>query len=161
MKDKIKQELREHIRVIKEVTNKQISQIEIAANIILESLLLKGKVVLFGNGGSAADAQHIAAEFVGRFLLERKSFSAICLNTNASILTAIGNDYGFDKVFERQVEALVNPNDVVIGISTSGNSANVIRGMMRAKEKHAKTIAFTGGKGGKLKSIVDLALIIP
>src|SRR3989304_10436523 len=98
MKDKIKQELREHIRVIKEVTNKQISQIEIAANIILESLLLKGKVVLFGNGGSAADAQHIAAEFVGRFLLERKSFSAICLKTDPSVVTAIANDYGYNHI---------------------------------------------------------------
>jgi len=161
MKDKILKELREHNRIVKAVINKRTPQIARAANLIIESLRLNGKVVLFGNGGSAADAQHIAAELVGRFLLERKGLPAICLSTNTSILTAVGNDYGFDKVFERQVEALVDPKDVVIGISTSGNSANVIRGIKKAKDNGAKTIALTGGNGGKLESIVDLALIIP
>lgn len=93
--------------------------------------------------------------------MEREGLPAICLNTNSSILTALGNDYGFDKVFERQIEALVDPNDVVVGISTSGNSENVIRGIKKAKQRGARTIALTGRGGGKLRSIVDLALIIP
>jgi len=116
---------------------------------------------LFGNGGSAADAQHIAAELVGQYKLKRKSLPAIALTTNTSILTSIGNDYGFDKIFERQIESLVTNKDIAIGISTSGNSENVLRGILKAKKIGAKTIAFTGNDGGKLKGAVDILLNIP
>ncbi len=119
------------------------------------------KVILFGNGGSAADAQHIATELVCRFQKERKSLPTIALTTDTSALTAIGNDYGFDRIFSRQVESITEKGDVVIGISTSGNSVNVIEGVKEAKKLGAYTIGFLGATGGKLKNIVDLALCIP
>ncbi|XRO77017.1 D-sedoheptulose 7-phosphate isomerase [Methanocaldococcus sp. 10A] len=132
-----------------------------AIEIILEALKNGNKILICGNGGSAADAQHFAAEIVGRFKLERKGFPAIALTTDTSILTAIGNDYGFEKIFERQVEALGKKGDVLIGISTSGNSENVIRAVNKAKEMGIYTIGLLGKGGGKLKDIVDLALIVP
>jgi len=119
------------------------------------------KVVLFGNGGSAADAQHLAAEFVSKFRLERRGLPAIALNTNTSIMTAIANDYEFGRIFERQVESIVNEGDVAIGITTSGDSDNVIRGLLKAKEKNATTIAFTGRSGGKVKDVADITLKVP
>ncbi|MCL5412338.1 MAG: D-sedoheptulose 7-phosphate isomerase [Candidatus Marsarchaeota archaeon] len=118
------------------------------------------KLILMGNGGSAADAQHIAAEFVGRFERERRPVPAIALHTNTSSLTAIGNDYGFDSVFERQVEAFARKGDVVIGISTSGNSENVLRAIKKAKDTGCVTVGFTGKSGGKLASMVDYALMV-
>jgi D-sedoheptulose 7-phosphate isomerase len=129
-------------------------------NIIEECLKKGGKIVLFGNGGSAADAQHIAAEFVGRFNLERKSYPAIALTTDSSIITSIGNDYSFDQIFSRQCESLVTKDDVIIGISTSGNSINVKNGLIIAKKKGAKTIGLLGNVGGEIKSIVDYPLIV-
>ena len=114
-----------------------------------------------GNGGSAADCQHLAAEFVGRFTRERRALPSIALTVDTSILTAIGNDYGFDAVFSRQIEALANQGDVVIGISTSGNSPNVLNAMLVAKEKGCVTVAFTGETGGKLAPLCDLTLKIP
>ena len=114
-----------------------------------------------GNGGSAADAQHIAGELVGRFKKERKAIPAISLSTDTSILTAIGNDYGFEKVFERQIEALGNKGDVVIGISTSGNSENVYRAMKLAKKMGLTTIGLLGNDGGKIKNLSDIALVVP
>jgi D-sedoheptulose 7-phosphate isomerase len=120
-----------------------------------------GKVLLFGNGGSAADAQHIAAEFVGRYLKDRKALNAIALTTNTSILTAVGNDYSFEEVFSRQVEALGEEGDVAIGISTSGRSANVLKGLQAAKVKKLITIGLTGRSGGLMKDIVDYCLCIP
>jgi len=120
-----------------------------------------GKVVLCGNGGSAADAQHIAAELVGRFLLERRALPALALTTNTSSLTAIANDKNYEDVFRRQVEALVDGKDVVIGISTSGNSANVIKAMEEAKKKGARTIALTGRGGSKLAEAADLTITVP
>ncbi len=129
-------------------------------NIIEECLKKGGKIVLFGNGGSAADAQHIAAEFVGRFNLERKSYPAIALTTDSSIITSIGNDYSFDQIFSRQCESLVTKNDVVIGISTSGNSINVKNGLITAKKNGGKTIGLLGNVGGEIKSIVDHSLIV-
>jgi D-sedoheptulose 7-phosphate isomerase len=131
-----------------------------AASIIADSFKRGGKVVLFGNGGSAADAQHIAGELVGRFLLERQALPAIALTTNTSILTALGNDYGYSATFCRQVEALVNSGDVVIGISTSGNSPNVIEALKLAREKGAKAVALTGS-GGRLTDVADLTLAVP
>lgn len=120
------------------------------------------KLLVFGNGGSAADAQHIAAELVGRYVRERRGLPAIALTTDTSILTSVANDYGFDHVFERQVEALCTAGDVVLGISTSGNSANVKRALVRAKEiGEVTTGAFLGRDGGVIRSLVDHAVVIP
>ena len=120
-----------------------------------------GKILIMGNGGSAADSQHIAAEIVGRFKKERKGMPAIALTTDTSILTSVGNDYGYDYIFARQIEALCRPEDLVIGITTSGNSANVVSAMQAAKEIGAITIGLTGGTGGKLTAICDYSLIMP
>src|SRR4026208_1869012 len=109
-----------------------------------------GKLLFFGRGGAAADAQHLAAEFVGRFVLERRGLPAIALTTDSSILTSVGNDYGFDQVFARQIEALGQPNDVAVGISTSGNSPNVIEAVKKAKKQNVKTIGLAGKDGGAL-----------
>ncbi|MEM3062090.1 MAG: D-sedoheptulose 7-phosphate isomerase [Nitrososphaerota archaeon] len=135
-------------------------QIEESINAITKCLLDGKKVVLFGNGGSAADAQHIAAELIGRYKLERKSYPAIALTTDTSCITALANDYSFDIVFSRQCEGLVNKNDVVIGISTSGNSVNVKKGLETAKKKGAITIGLLGSKGGSIGKLVDIAIII-
>ncbi len=118
------------------------------------------KILLCGNGGSAADCQHIAAELVGRFGMERRALPAIALTTDTSILTAVANDYSFDRIFERQVEALGQEGDVLIGISTSGNSENVVRAVNKAKEKKMLTVGFLGKEGGKLADIVDHAFIV-
>ena len=120
-----------------------------------------GKILVMGNGGSAADSQHIAAEIVGRFKKERKGMPAIALTTDTSILTSVGNDYGYDYIFARQVEALCRPEDLVIGITTSGNSANVVRAIETAKEIGATTVGLTGGMGGKLSTICDFNLVMP
>ena len=128
---------------------------------IIDSYRNGGKLILFGNGGSAADAQHLAGEMVGRFLKERAALPAIALNTNTSILTALGNDYDFDVIFSRQLEAWVKRDDVVIGISTSGNSPNVLKGVETANSQSAQTIGLTGCGGGQLAKIVDLALVVP
>ncbi len=132
-----------------------------AANMIIESLRAGGKVILCGNGGSAADAQHIAAEFVGRFETERRPLPALALSTNTSNLTAIGNDYGFEEVFARQVRALGDPGDILIAISTSGNSPNVLRAVETARELKINVVAFAGRDGGKLAPLADVALVIP
>ncbi len=129
--------------------------------VIIEAYRNKKKLILFGNGGSAADAQHIAGELVNKFKLERIALPAIALTTDTSILTSVANDYDYSKVFARQVEALVEEGDVVIGISTSGSSLNVIKGIKAAKEKGAKTIGFTGKDGDELAKIADLALKVP
>ncbi|MGB9765984.1 MAG: D-sedoheptulose 7-phosphate isomerase [Sulfurihydrogenibium sp.] len=128
--------------------------------LIARRLKLGKKVLICGNGGSAADSQHFAAEIVGRFEKERKGFAAIALTTDTSALTAIGNDYGFEKVFSRQVEALGNQGDILIGISTSGNSQNVIEAVKVAKELGIFTVGFLGKDGGKLKDLVDKAFIV-
>ena len=132
-----------------------------SANRIISCIQNNGKVILFGNGGSAADAQHMAAELIGRFKIDRQSLPAIALTTDTSVITSIGNDYDFDEIFSRQCEALVNKNDVVIAISTSGNSSNIINGIIKAKEKDSFVIGLTGSSGGKLKSEVDLLLDVP
>lgn len=123
-------------------------------------LLAGGKILLLGNGGSAADCQHIAAEIVGRYKRERRGLPAIALTTDTSILTAVGNDYGFEHVFSRQVEALCTPKDVVIGLSTSGNSPNVLAAIHTARQIGAFTIGLTGGGGGKLAQCYDLSLVV-
>jgi D-sedoheptulose 7-phosphate isomerase len=129
--------------------------------IIVTSIEQGNKLLLFGNGGSAADAQHIAGEFVGRFAFERRALPALALSVNTSCVTAIGNDYGFDLIFSRQIEALGRPGDVAIGISTSGNSQNVLRAVLVAKGLGLQTIGLTGCAGGKLKSAVDYCICVP
>lgn len=153
--------LEESAQIKKAMAKTMVGGIEQMANLIIAALEAGGKVVLFGNGGSAADAQHIAGELVGRFKLDRQPLPAIALTTNTSILTAVANDYGYDMVFSRQIEALVNEKDVAIGISTSGNSPNVIEAIRLAKKKGTKTIGLTGGDGGKLAEVADLVLIVP
>ena len=128
---------------------------------IVDSLRSGGKVLFFGNGGSAADAQHLAAEFTGRYLKERSALPALALSVNTSSVTAIGNDYGFDLVFARQLEALGNKGDVAVGISTSGNSRNVTRALEIAKLKSIYTVALTGASGGLLRNIADCTICIP
>ena len=119
------------------------------------------KIIIFGNGGSAADSQHFAAEFIGRFLKERNSLPAISLTTDSSILTALGNDYSFETIFSRQCESIVKKNDIVFGISTSGNSINVINGFNTAKNYGGFTIGLLGSDGGELNKISDLSIIVP
>ncbi|MHA1833300.1 MAG: D-sedoheptulose 7-phosphate isomerase [Candidatus Baldrarchaeia archaeon] len=155
------------IRILKESSNlrleliNQKDQIVNAANLIIECLKKGNKVLIFGNGGSASDAQHICAELVGRFNEERRSLSAIALNSDTSVLTAIANDYGFENVFSRQVQSLAKEGDVVISISTSGLSENVLRAVKEARLKGVKTIALTGKGGGRLKDMVDIAIVVP
>lgn len=160
-KNMITEQINEHQQVVKALLDQCIPCIEEIAMVCQEAISSGHKIMLCGNGGSAADSQHIAAEFVGRFLKERKSLPAIALTTDTSILTAVGNDYGFDKVFSRQVEALGDPGDVLIGISTSGNSKNVIAAFEEAKAKNMKTIAFTGNRPSKSEQIADLILKVP
>lgn len=149
------------IRTKKEVQKTRVEVIARIAEVIVDAYRQGKKVVWFGNGGSAADAQHLSCELVSKFFLERKALASIALTTNTSELTAIANDYTFDQIFARQVEALVKPGDVVIGISTSGNSPNVIEGINEAKYLGAITVAFTGASGGKLKGNVDFLLDVP
>jgi D-sedoheptulose 7-phosphate isomerase len=132
-----------------------------AAGTIISVLRAGRKILICGNGGSASDAQHFAAEFVGRFTRERNAWPALALNTDTSLLTAVANDYGYDNVFSRQVEALGRPDDVLIGISTSGNSENVIRAMRQANTLGLQTIALTGGGGGTLAGAADIAVRAP
>jgi len=153
--------LEESARIKRAIAQSNIGEMEQMVELIVAAYRAGGKVVLFGNGGSAADAQHIACELVGKFMLERQALPAIALTTNTSTLTAIANDYGYDVTFTRQVEALVNDGDIVIGISTSGNSPNVIDAMKMAQKKGAKTISLTGGKGGQLAGMADVTLVVP
>jgi D-sedoheptulose 7-phosphate isomerase len=132
-----------------------------AASLITDCLKSGGKILLFGNGGSAADAQHVAAELVGRFVRERDGLPAVALTTDSSILTAVGNDYGFDRIFARQVQALGRPGDVVIALSTSGNSPNVLEGVKAAKQGKLKTIGLSGNQGGLLAGQADMTITIP
>ena len=138
-----------------------ISNINLCAEAIYETLLRGNKILICGNGGSAADAQHIAAEFVGRFESERKALPAIALTTDTSALTALANDYDFERIFSRQVEALARKNDLLIAISTSGNSPNVISAVMTARQIGCKILGMTGKDGKKLASLSDVCLKIP
>jgi len=147
---KVKEAMKDLAPIIAKISNK-----------IINAYKKKKKVVLFGNGGSAADAQHIAAEFVGKFYKDRESLPSLAFHTNTSVLTATANDYGYDLVFERQVSSFVENGDIAIGISTSGNSPNVIKGLLKAQEKGAVTIGFTGQKQNKIEEIVDICLKIP
>jgi D-sedoheptulose 7-phosphate isomerase len=156
----IAQHLKDSARV-KEQAASQTAEAERLASEIIRRLRAGKKVLIFGNGGSAADAQHFAAELTGRFEKERPGLSAISLTTDTSVLTAIANDFGYDEVFSRQVQALAQPGDVVIGISTSGNAKSVIKGIEEAKKLKAWTAAFTGQTGGKLKGVPDCCITVP
>ena len=141
--------------------NNLIKKIDFTSQTIIKAYKSGRKVILFGNGGSAADAQHLAAELVNKFYLDRKSLPAITLTVNTSILTAIGNDYSFNKIFSKQLEGMGEEGDIAIGISTSGNSKNVIEGLKFAKEKKLYTIGFTGKDGGIINNIVDICINVP
>ena len=138
-----------------------LEKLAMMCKIITESLKAGGKLLICGNGGSAADSQHLAAEFVGRFMKERQALAAIALTTDTSIMTAIANDYSYDVIFKRQVEALGNKGDVFLGLSTSGNSPNVLLAAEEAKRKEMKVLSLLGKEGGKIKDISDVAFIIP
>ncbi len=162
MKKIIKQSIQDSIQTKEKLLSGDlVDQIEKAAHLLVKTYKNKGKLLICGNGGSAADAQHIAAELIGRFEKERPSLPAIALTTNTSNLTCIANDYDFDSIFSRQVEGHCQPQDILIGISTSGNSANVLRAIEKAKEVGATTIGMTGESGGKMKGKVDLLLNVP
>ncbi len=138
-----------------------IPQISIVAEELKACIKRGGKIMLMGNGGSAADSQHIAAEIVGRFKKERRGLAAIALTTDTSIITSVGNDYGYDYIFARQIEALCRPEDVVIGITTSGNSKNVVAAIEEANKLGATTIGLTGGSGGKMNELCKYNLVMP
>lgn len=159
MKEEILRQMDDHCRVMG-VLKGESDRIVAVVEMLTEALAAGKKVLIMGNGGSAADAQHFAAEIVGRFKLERRALPAIALTTDSSILTAVGNDYGFDVVFDRQVEALAQPGDVVIGISTSGTSRNVKLAMERARGIGCRTVGLLGRDGGTIAAIADLSMIV-
>ncbi len=161
MKETIKREFRLHLETIEAVMESMEDKLVEASTMAVETLKRGNKILIFGNGGSAADAQHIAAELTGRYKTERRGLPAIALTTDTSALTAIGNDYGYERIFDRQVEALVQDGDMVIGISTSGNSLNVISALLLAKEMGATTLGFSGNGGGKMNFACDLNLVVP
>ena len=161
MQKAIENALESHATLVAMVRRQMCGDIALAAEKLVACLSTGHKLLLCGNGGSAADAQHIAAEFTGRFLAERKPLPAIALTTDTSALTAIGNDYGFDTIFERQVRALAQPGDLLLAISTSGNSPNVLAAIKAIKKLGGESIALTGRDGGKMKACADLNLIVP
>jgi len=161
MKNAIESALDEHARVARDLRAGFVESIERAARRVVACYRAGGKVLVMGNGGSAADAQHFAAELVGRYRRERRALPAIALTTDTSILTAVSNDYSFADVFRRQIEAHAVRGDVVFGLSTSGNSENVCRALDLARQRGAATIAMTGGSGGRMRDLADLALIAP
>ncbi|MBI4595660.1 MAG: D-sedoheptulose 7-phosphate isomerase [Candidatus Tectomicrobia bacterium] len=157
----IESALRESARIKEKVAETLTREIEAATELIIKSLENGGRLLIMGNGGSAADAQHLAAELVGRFHREREGIPALALTTDTSILTALGNDYGFEKVFSRQVEAHGRTGDILLGLSTSGRSPNIARAFEKASEMGLKTIGLLGCGGGDIKDLVDLAIVIP
>ncbi len=158
--DTINRRINETLKVLEEVKH-QTELIELTAELIINAFKAKNKLLICGNGGSAADSQHIAAEMIGKFYrIDRPALPAIALNTNSSIITAIGNDFGYDRTFLRQVEALGEKNDVLLAISTSGNSENILEASKLAKQKAMKVISLTGDTGGKLKDVSDVTLMV-
>ncbi len=161
MKEKILKAFEDSISVKREFIKENIDAVIELSNIIADAFNSGSKLIIFGNGGSSTDASHIAAEFVGRFKMERPALPAISLNTNMAVITAIANDYDFSEVFARQMKAHAQDGDIVIGISTSGNSANVVKAMEAARSRGLKTVAFTGAQGGKLASKADHLFAVP
>ena len=161
MREKILREFKESAAVKQKFVNENIETIIEVSKVLAETFSNGGKLLLFGNGGSACDASHIAAEFVNRFKKERPAFPALALNTDMAILTSIANDYNYVNVFERQVKAFAQEGDIVIAISTSGNSPNIVKAVEAAKKKKIRTIAFTGEKGDKLAEKSDYVFAVP
>ncbi|RII27309.1 MAG: phosphoheptose isomerase [Geobacter sp.] len=157
----IRAQLQAHREVLVLIETQLAEPLAAAVDLVVTALAGGNKLLVMGNGGSAGDAQHLAAEIVGRFKLERRALPAIALTTDTSILTAIGNDYGFEQVFRRQVEALAAPGDVVVGISTSGNSPNVLAALTLAREMGCRTVGLLGRDGGTIGPAVDLELTVP
>jgi D-sedoheptulose 7-phosphate isomerase len=161
MEDTIRAAFKAHREVMEDVERELGPKLAIAAGMLTDAFRNGKKLLVMGNGGSAADAQHLAAEIVGRFRLERRGLPAVALTTDSSILTAIGNDYGFNEVFRRQVEALATEGDVVVGISTSGSSENVLAALRLARETGCRTIGLLGRDGGTIREVVELDLTVP
>ncbi len=161
LKWEISDYLKESIRVKQAVIDGQLGKIEDIAKLMIETYRNGRKILVFGNGGSASDAQHFVGELVGRFKISRHALPAIALNTDTAVMTAISNDFGYESIFERQVEALANAGDLIIGISTSGNSENVVRAIQKAKSMGLKTVGMTGSNGGRLSRIADVMIIVP
>lgn len=160
MRKKVLEKIELHLKLVNEFKETDIKKILSVSNIIVESLKKGGIIFLCGNGGSAADAQHVAGEFIGRFQLERKTMAAISLSTDTSVLTCIGNDYGFDYIFSRQLEGLIKKDDILWVFSTSGTSINIINACKVANIKKAKVIAFIGKSGSKIEKIADVCFCV-
>ncbi len=157
IRENLQQILNEHRTAVeKSFDQDSLEALELITREILKSLKTGGKILLCGNGGSAADSQHIAAEFIGRFKKERKSLPAIALTTDTSILTAVANDYSYDQIFSRQIEGLGRKGDILIALSTSGNSKNILRAVQQAKAQEIVSAGFTGADGGELKRLADM-----
>ena len=161
MKTVIEKEFLSHLETIQKVIETSQEDLATASAMAVDTLKAGNKILLFGNGGSAADAQHIAAELTGRYKTERRGLPGIALTTDTSALTAIGNDYGYDRVFDRQVESLANKGDLLIGISTSGNSKNVINAFNVGRELGCTILGLSGRDGGAMNEVCDLNLIVP
>jgi len=161
MQSTIADEFSSHLKTIQTVIGQMEEDLARASQITVDTLKRGNKVLLCGNGGSASDAQHIAAELTGRYKSERRGLPGIALTTDTSALTAISNDYGYDRVFDRQVEALANKGDLLIGISTSGNSENVISALKLAKELGCSTLGLSGRDGGAMNEVCDINLVVP
>lgn len=161
MDETVRAIFQDHIELVQQAERRLVGEVAIAVRWIVQAFRSGNKVLLAGNGGSAADAQHIAAEFVGRFRRERPSLPAIALTTDTSILTAVGNDYGFDRVFARQLEALLCPGDIFLALSTSGNSENLVSSAEFCREHSCKSIGLLGNAGGQLAPLLDLPIIVP
>jgi D-sedoheptulose 7-phosphate isomerase len=159
MKDKIKKTILAHNKVIQSL-NKNTSALKKIIEKIIDAMNLGGKIMICGNGGSAAEAQHMAAEFIGRFKRKRKAMAAVSLTTDTSILTSLGNDFGFNQIFVKQIEGLGKEHDILMLISTSGNSLNLVKAAQAARAKRIRTIAILGRNGGRLKKHVDLSLVV-
>jgi D-sedoheptulose 7-phosphate isomerase len=156
----LQKSVNEHISVASSISD-LLPDIGKVASILIDAFGKGNKLLIFGNGGSASDAQHIAAELVGRFIKERAGLPAVALNTDTSILTSVGNDYGYESIFSRQIEALSKPGDVVMGISTSGNSKNVVKALKIASTLNCQTVGLLGKDGGEIKEITDINIIVP
>ena len=161
MRERIREIILDSIQIKEELLKNNISQILQISEIVIDSIKKGGKLIVFGNGGSASDAQHITAELVGRFKKDRPALAALALTTNTSIITALANDFGYETVFSRQLEALAGKLDVALGISTSGKAKNVALGFKQARKMGLKTIALTGGDGGELVKLADVSLVVP
>lgn len=158
MKENVIKEIELHLKLVNDFKNFEVSKVIGISDLIIKTLKSGGNLYLCGNGGSAADAQHVAGELMGKFRLDSMPFSAVSLSTDTSVLTCIGNDYGFDDIFARQVEALVRQNDLLWVFTTSGKSPNIIAACKEAKKRNAKVIAFTGSSGSELKKTADFLL---